>query len=215
MKVPHDHAMDGSEGLPLLRRPDPPPEVPEVRWRGLRGLLKVFSGGTFVRYLIAGCVNTLVGYCTFLVCLHLLGRVIAVRYLYLAAPLASVISTPVNITLAYFGYKFFVFRTRGNYLMEWLKCFAVYGTGMIPGLFALGALTRVFQRLIHSHAAVLHAALRTVEAHLSGPLLHATQRAAASKNIAGSLAGAIVIGFTTIYSFVGHRNVTFKAARTI
>ncbi len=213
MKVLHDDAVNASEGLPLVLPPNPPPEITEARARGLRRLLKVFAGGTFGRYLIAGCVNTIVGYCTFLICLSLLSKVIAARYLYLAAPLASVISTPANITLAYFGYKFFVFRTRGNYLMEWLKCFAVYGTGMIPGLFALGALTRMFQGLIHTHGLMLHAVLRAMEAHLSGPLLHAVQRAAASKNIAGSLAGAIVIGFTTIYSFLGHRNVTFKAAK--
>ena len=29
--------------------------------------------------------------------------------------------TVPDITVAYFGYKFFVFRTHGNYLREWLK----------------------------------------------------------------------------------------------
>lgn len=164
----------------------------------------------FVRYLITGGINTLVGYSIFVLVLNLLGRVIVSRYLYLAAPLASVISTPVNITIAYLGYKFLVFRTRGNYLMEWLKCFAVYGTSMIPGLFALGALTRLFQALIHEHAPMLRATLGIVEAHMAAPLLQGVQRAASSRNIAGNLAGAVVMGFTTIYSFVGHRKVTFK-----
>jgi putative flippase GtrA len=177
---------------------------------GIRRVMDLFAGGMFVRYLLVGLFNTLIGYCSFVIVLHLLSKVIATQHLYLAAPLASVISTPVNITIAYFGYKFLVFRTRGNYLMEWLKCFAVYGTGMLPGLFALGALTRLFQGLIHTHAAMLHAALGTVEAHLSGPLLHGVQTMAASKNMAGNLAGAIVMGLTTIYSFIGHRKVTFK-----
>ena len=53
-----------------------------------------------------------------------------------------------------------------------------------------------------------------MEAHLSGPLLHGVQAVAASKNMAGNLAGAIVMGFTTIYSFVGHRKVTFKPVTT-
>lgn len=176
----------------------------------VRRVVNLFTGGMFVRYLVIGVGNTLIGYCSFVVVLHLLSRVVATRYLYLAAPLASVLSTPLNITIAYFGYKFFVFRTRGNYLMEWLKCFAVYGTGMLPGLFALGALTRLFQGLIHTHAPMLHAVLRTVEAHLSGPLLHVVQSEAASRNLAGNLAGAIVMGLTTIYSFVGHRKVTFR-----
>ena len=194
------------ESLPL----SPAAEIAAPKRTGLRRVTGLFTDGTFIRYLIAGLLNTIVGYATFVVALHLLGRVIVSRYLYLAAPLASVISTPVSITFAYFGYKFFVFRTRGNYLLEWLKCFAVYGTGMIPGLFALGALTRLFQGLIHSHASTLHGLLRAGESHLSGPLLHAFQNAAVSRNIAGNLAGAIVMAFTTIYSFIGHRKVTFK-----
>ena len=184
-------------------------DQPERRGNVAR-FLGLFSGATFVRYLVAGCFNTLFGYCTFVLALSLLSKVIASRYLYLAAPLASVVSTPLNITVAYFGYKFFVFRTRGNYLLEWVKCFAVYGTGMIPGLFALGALTRVFQGLIHSHAATLHAITGEVESHLSGTALHAMQHIAANRNIAGNLAGAIVMGLTTVYSFIGHRKVTFK-----
>ena len=123
----------------------PVAEFPAERTSGIRRLLVLFTGGMFLRYLLVGLCNTLIGYCSFVVVLHLLGRVIVPRHLYLAAPLASVISTPVSITIAYFGYKFFVFRTRGNYLVEWLKCFAVYGTGMLPGLFALGALTRLFR----------------------------------------------------------------------
>ena len=210
MNAPTDRAGDLDENVPPVLTPGLIPEATVARAGRLRRVLGLFTGGTFVRYLVAGGVNTLVGYCSFLVVLSLLSRVIAARYLYLAAPLASVISTPFNITFAYFGYKFFVFRTRGNYLVEWLKCFAVYGTGMIPGLFALGALTRVFQGLIHSHAPLLHAALRSLEAHLNGAVLHGIQNAAASRNIAGSLAGAIVMGLTTIYSFVGHRKVTFK-----
>ena len=177
---------------------------------GFRRVMSLFPGGMFIRYLLIGAGNTLAGYGSFVVVLHFLGNVIPARYLYLAAPLASVLSTPVNITIAYFGYKFFVFKTRGNYLLEWLKCFAVYGAGMIPGLFALGALTRLFQSMIHTHAPMLHATLGAIESHLSGAMLHTVQQAAASKSIAGNLAGAIVMGFTTICSFIGHRKVTFN-----
>lgn len=204
MKSPVDAAVSSS-GDALL---------PAARTRSrLQRALAIFHGGMFLRYLAIGVLNTVVGYCSYVVVLGMLGRVISARHQYLAAPLASVLSTPVNITLAYFGYKFFVFRTRGNYLLEWLKCFAVYGSGMIPGLFALGALTRVFQGVMHTHAPALHAALAAFEAHLSGPLLHAVQHIAAGRNLAGNLAGAIVMGLTTIYSFVGHRKVTFKPAK--
>ena len=35
---------------------------------------------------------------------------------------------PLGITVAFLCYKHFVFRTKGNYLKEWLRCFAVYGS---------------------------------------------------------------------------------------
>jgi putative flippase GtrA len=124
--------------------------------------------------------------------------------------LASIVSNPINITVAYFGYKFFVFKTRGNYLMEWLKCFAVYGSSMIPGLVILSALSRLLQTVFHSHAAKLHGMLAAVETHLSGKPLATLQHIATGKAMAGYIAGAVVIGASTIFSFVGHKKVTFK-----
>ena len=188
----------------------PIPGDPFIPRRRLQRLVNLFPGGQFFRYLMVGGFNTLFGYCTFVLTLSLL-KAIPPRFLYLAAPLASIISTPFNITVAYFGYKLFVFRTKGNHLMEWLKCFAVYGTGMIPGLVALGALTRLLQAQIHTHATTLHADLSTLESHLGGAPLTLIQHLAHGKNIAGNLAGAIVIAVSTIYSFVGHKKVTFKA----
>ena len=173
----------------------------------IRGL---FPGGQFVRYLCVGAFNTFFGYCTFVIALSLLNQVTPQHFLYLTVVLASVISTPFNITVAYFGYKFFVFRTKGNYLSEWLKCFAVYGTSMIPGLVALSALTRLLQTVIHRHAVSLHALLSSVESHLGGKPLALLQHIATGKAMAGYIAGAIVIGVSTIYSFIGHKKVTFK-----
>ena len=185
------------------------PFIPRKR---LQRLVNLFPGGQFFRYLMVGGFNTLFGYCTFVLTLALIGKSVPTRFLYLTAPLASIISTPFNITVAYFGYKLFVFRTRGNHLMEWLKCFAVYGTGMIPGLVALGALTRLLQSQIHHHGASLHTLLSGLEAHLGGQPLTLVQHASHGKNIAGQVAGAIVIAISTIYSFVGHKKVTFKTS---
>ncbi len=188
----------------------PIPQDPFLPKRRLQRLVNLFPGGQFFRYLMVGGFNTLFGYCTFVICLSLLSKAVPPRFLYLTAPLASVVSTPLNITVAYFGYKLFVFRTKGNHLMEWLKCFAVYGTGMVPGLIALGFLTRLLQSLIHTHAATLHMQLSAVEAHLGGAPLTLLQSIAHGKSIAGNIAGAIVIAVSTVYSFVGHKKVTFK-----
>ena len=173
-------------------------------------LRKHFPGGQFVRYLCVGVFNTLFGYGTFVVALYLLNLALPQHFLYLTVILASVLSTPLNITVAYFGYKFFVFRTHGNYLREWLKCFAVYGSAMIPGLVALAALTRLLQSVFHHHAAWLHACLSAAETHFHGHSLALLQHIATGKSMAGYVAGALVVGFSTIYSFIGHRKVTFR-----
>jgi len=196
-------------------RPKHPPVVPIpldpfIPKGRLQRLVNLFPAGQFLRYLGVGIFNTVFGYISFVVVLTLLNAVLPAHLLYLTVILASILGTPLNITVAYFCYKFLVFRTKGNYLGEWLKCFAVYGTGMIPGLVALSALTRFLQSLIHRHAASLHVFLSTVEGHLSGHPLAFLQHMATGKAMAGYIAGAIVVGVSTIYSFVGHKKVTFR-----
>jgi putative flippase GtrA len=188
----------------------PIPQDPFIPKGRLQRLVNLFPPGQFVRYLCIGVFNTFFGYISFAVTLTLLNALVPARLLYLTVILASILPTPLNITVAYLGYKFLVFRTKGNYLGEWLKCFAVYGTGMIPSLVALSALTRFLQSMIHGHAASLHVFLSTVERHLSGRPLAFLQHIATGKAIAGYIAGAVVIGVSTVYSFVGHKKVTFR-----
>jgi len=178
--------------------------------RRLQRLVNLFPAGQFARYLCVGVFNTVFGYLSFAVILTLLNAALPARFLYLTVILASLLSMPLNITVAYLGYKFFVFRTQGNYLGEWLKCFAVYGAGMVPGLVALSALTRFLQSMIHRHSASLHRLLGAVESHLAGRPLAFLQHIATGKAVAGYIAGAIVIGVSTLYSFVGHKKVTFR-----
>jgi putative flippase GtrA len=200
---------------PEIRPEHPPvvpiPQDPFLPTGRLQRIVARFPGGQFFRYLLVGVFNTVFGYLSFAVILTLLNHSIPQRFLYLSVIAASLISSPINITVAYFGYKFFVFRTSGNYLREWLKCFAVYGTGQIPGLLALSGLTKLLQSAIHSHAATLRPWLTALEGYLGGSLRHAVETNATGKNMAGYIAGAIVIGVSTIYSFVGHKKVTFKA----
>jgi putative flippase GtrA len=181
--------------------------TPQGRWQRI---VNLFPPGQFARYLGLGVFNTVWGYISFAITLTLLNAVLPGRFLYLTVILASIIPTPVNITIAYFGYKFLVFRTKGNYLREWLKCFAVYGTSMIPSLVVLSALTRFLQSMIHGHSASLHVFLSAVERHLAGRPLAFLQHIATGSAMAGYIAGAIVIGVSTIYSFVGHKKITFR-----
>jgi len=188
----------------------PIPQAPFVPRRPLQRVVDLFPAGQFVRYLCVGVFNTLFGYAIYVVLLASLDAVLPVRWLYLTVVLASVLSAPLTITVAYFGYKFFVFRTKGNYLREWLKCCAVYGSSMVPGLVVLSALTRFLQSMIHSHDVRLHLYAGALERHLSGRPLALLQSVFTGHAMAGYIAGAVVMGASTIYSFVGHKKITFR-----
>jgi putative flippase GtrA len=188
----------------------PIPQDPFIPQRRLQRIVRLFPAGQFARYLCVGMFNSVFGYFNFAVILALINKVLPLRFLYLTVVLASILSVPLNITVSYLTYKFFVFRTKGNYLGEWFKCFAVYGTGMIPGLVAVSALTRVLQSLIHNHSASLHLFVNEVERHLSGPPLAFLQHIATGRAMAAYIAGAIFMGTSTIYGFIGHKAFTFR-----
>jgi putative flippase GtrA len=173
-----------------------------------------FPPGQLLRYLCVGAFNTVFGYVTYVTALTLLNGVLPQRYLYLTVVLASLIVTPINITVAFLGYKFIVFRTHGHFLREWMKCFAVYGVGWIPSLIGLSVFTGVLQALFHRHSVPLHAVLFAVEAHMSGAPLRWLQHAASGKAAAGYVSGGLLTVFATVYSFLGHRHVTFKRSDT-
>lgn len=209
------------------RRPDGPDLVvehppvvpiaqnPDLPARRLAKLVALFPRGQFVRYLSVGIWNTVFGYLDYALFVFVFSHLLPQRLLYLAVVIASLVSTPLNITVAYFGYKFLVFRTKGNYLMEWLRCFAVYGIGMLPGLLILSALTRVLQTVLHNHRTPLVGLLHQAQAAVTGHALLVSflGHASDSKAAAGYVAGAIVMSFTTVSGFVGHRKFSFKPAR--
>ena len=67
-------------------------------------------------YLVSGGWNTLFGLGLYTLCFWLWGN--KVHYL-----LLSVLVNIAAITNAFLCYKLFVFRTRGNWLKEYLKCY--------------------------------------------------------------------------------------------
>ena len=169
--------------MPNLTQPEPSPVITEdaAPKSFLARVMALFPRGEFLRYLSVGFWNTAFGYSTYAAFVWLFSHFLPHRYLPLTVDLASVASTPITITMSYLCYKFFVFHTKGNYLREWLRCFAVYGTGMIPNLIALPILTRLLQ---------------------AEPRIHA---------YAGYIAGALMTGFTAIYSYFGHKKFSFRA----
>ena len=154
-----------------------------TKFAGIRGIPFVarltshIPPGQFARYLVVGAWNTLFGYSTFALFTALLEPLFPGSYV-----LAMVLSSLVNITVAFLGYKWFVFKTKGNYWKEWMKCMAVYGSGMLPSLFLLPAIVESLRHVFHL-------------GHWS-PYVGA----------------ALLTGFGVIYSFIGHKKFSFRAA---
>lgn len=137
--------------------------------------------GQLARYLVVGVWNTIFGYSSFALINWLLyRRGVSASYVY-----AQFFSNFINITVSYLGYKFFVFRTKGNYLREWLKAMGVYWSGFLPGLILLPALVKFLQY-------GMHVSIKT----------------------APYIASAILLVFGVFYSFIGHKNVTFRQRAT-
>jgi len=144
----------------------------DERWREFT---RHIPPGQFGRYLLVGIWNTLFGYGTFALFTAILNPIVPHSYMW-----ASVLSSLLNITVAYLGYKWFVFKTKGNYLREWARCVAVYSSGIIFGLIALPVL--VF--------AIRHNTRFVTQAPY--------------------IAGAILTGVVVLYSFVGHKKFSFR-----
>jgi len=141
----------------------------------LSRLFQHIPPGQFTRYLVVGVWNTFFGYSLYALFTALLTPRLRFAYIY-----ASVFSNLIAITVAYLGYKFFVFKTRGNYLVEWFRCILVYGSGMLPGLVLLPLMVEGLRYGFH------------------------LERSAAY------IAGAMVMGLTVLYTFFGHRHFSFR-----
>jgi putative flippase GtrA len=93
----------------------------------------------FVRYLLVGGWNTVFGMAVYAGLYRWLGE--HVHYLVLLVP-----SNILAVTNAYVCYKLLVFKTHGNILREYFRCYIVYGGMMLIGtalLFALVEWLRV------------------------------------------------------------------------
>lgn len=81
----------------------------------------------FSRYLIVGFINTLFGY------FNMIYLYTQLSYHY-STLLISVVSGIISITFSYLSYKIFVFKTKGDWISEYLKVYIVYGFTFIIGI---------------------------------------------------------------------------------
>lgn len=132
-----------------------------------------------MRYLVVGAWNTLFGYGCYFLLVRLFLRVLPTPPS-ITASIALVVATVINITVSFLGYKWFVFRTRGNYWREYLRSMTVYLPSLFLNAVVIAPLTAIF-RSFH-------------------PI----------RNQAPYIAGALLTGVTVILSFFGHKHISFK-----
>jgi putative flippase GtrA len=149
----------------------------------LQRLINHIPPGQFLRYVLVGGWNTIFGYSTFAGIYYVLHRQgFPGANVYWQVITAQMVCVPINFTASYFCYKLFVFKTKGNYLREWLKSIAVYGSSFLPGLILVPLLVRALLFLPYGHG--------------SAPYI----------------ASGLMTGVGVIYSFLGHKHVTFKVS---
>ena len=95
----------------------------------LRGTFKLLEDQKF-RYLISGVWNTLFGYVLSLILYSTLHSRVHIIII-------SVMANVIAITVAFIVYKFFVFKTKGNYLKEYFRMYITYGLSAIIGTLSI------------------------------------------------------------------------------
>lgn len=150
---------------------------PDRRARWIRWIVDHFPPGQFGRYLVVGLANTAFAYGGYAALTAVLTPHIPYAYM-----LASLISGFANITFAFLNYKWFIFKTKGNYLREWSRCILVYG-GMAAVVTAVLPVTIFLVRHL-------------TPADRSAPYI----------------AGALLMGVNTLGGFLGQKHFSFAPA---
>ena len=145
-----------------------------MRHRVAQSLVRHIPPGQLGRYLLVGLWNTAFGYSTFAILTAVLDRYVPASYM-----AASLLSSLLNITVSFLGYKWFVFKTKGRYLREWARCVMVYSGGILLGLALLP------------------------------PTVFLVAFVTGNSRNAPYIAGALLLVLNVVLSFFGHRRFSF------
>lgn len=140
-------------------------------------LKNLFPGRQLGAYALVGAWNTLLGYGLYAALVWGLDGKLKFAYMW-----ANVLSNFIAITQAFFLYKFFVFKTKGHYWQEYIKCWMVYGAAALIGLAVLPLLVETLRALL--------------------PLAY--------KTYAPYAGGALLTALTVLCSFLGLKNFSFR-----
>ena len=130
------------------------------------------------RYLLIGIWNTAFAYGCFALFTAVLDRYMPASYM-----AGSLLSSLLSITVSFLGYKWFVFKTKGNYLREWARCLMVYSGGIVLGLALLA------------------------------PTVFIVSYATGNPRAAPYIAGALILGVQVIIGFIGHKMFSFRGGK--
>lgn len=89
------------------------------------------------KYLVVGGVNTVFGYAVGVSLYELLTPLFSIWVI-------GIISNVCAITFSFVSYKLFVFRTKGQWLVEYLKAYLVYGVMALVGVVLLWLYIDIF-----------------------------------------------------------------------
>lgn len=76
---------------------------------------------------MVGVFNTVFGYALSLLVYHFLQNDLSIV-------LIGIMINVISITVAFLGYKLFVFESSGNWLHEYLRCYVTYGFSAVLGI---------------------------------------------------------------------------------
>ena len=96
----------------------------------LRLLKKILQKKVHFKYLIVGGINFFVAYFTTIIIYNLMISKISI---FIIGCLTSIFC----ISFSYVTYKLFVFKTSGNWISEYIKCYVIYGYVAILSIFLL------------------------------------------------------------------------------
>ena len=88
----------------------------------------------FIRFLIIGCINAGISYIIYAIAVFFIGE----THYQLCVALQWILSSFIS----YLNQKFFVFRTRGKYVEEYLKCCTTWGISYLLNVIILEIFVR-------------------------------------------------------------------------
>ncbi len=145
----------------------------------MASLAERIPSGEALRFLIAGGSNTLFGIADTFLCTWIFVH-LNPAHAALMTSVATFVSTLINITVSFLTYKWFVFRTQGNYLREYSRGWLVYLPSLLLSMLAVAPLAALFAHYMPRPALAPYAAQ------------------------------ACIISIAIVPQFLGHKNITFR-----